>query len=341
MRNMKIRTKLMLLGMISVLGLFILGGESITTINQINQVSKEFNEVWINAVVIAEELNTTTSDYRIQESRHAITIDSGLMEELEDTLFRLEQEIERKFDIYKKLPTNAEDQQIIEQAEEVWGRYLKCSQNLIRTSRGNDREKATEMMMGESQVLFNEASELFLKAVELTKRTAESEQYQAELLYDRLSQIKIFVIAVVSLIVVGLSIYLIRSIGKPMAELTETARRATSGNLDMHFDYEAKDEIGVLTEAMNLLIKRLKDIIQDEIWMFQEIGNENFDVKSRCEQAYRGDFAPILYAFASLQSRLKGMDRQQDEQILRLKEENRRQKEEIETLKAKINESKE
>lgn len=338
MKNMKISMKLALLALVSVLGLFILGGESVSTANQINQVSKELNDVWINAVIVAEELNTSTSDYRIKESRHAVTTDPELMEKLEAELSFLEQEINAKFERYRELPTNETDQKIIEQAEALWKEYLKCSGNLIHTSRGNDREKVTELLMGESQELFHEASGLFLDAVNVNKETVAVEQQRADQLYQRLLQVKLVVIAAVALIIIGLSFYLIRTIGRSTAELTEIARRATSGNLDIQLEYQAKDEIGELTEAMNLLIKRLKDIIHDEIWMFQEIGNENFDVKSRCEQAYRGDFAPILYAFASLQSRLKIMGQQNEEKILQLKEENRRQQEELEHYQERLNE---
>jgi len=335
-RDVKISVKLLLLALVSIVGLLILGGESVSTARQINQVGAELNDVWINAVIVAEELNTSISDYRIQESRHAITTDLELMAELEKDLLHLANVIEGKFQTYKRLPTRETDQMIIQEAEGVWKEYLECSKVLIETSKGNDRSKATELMMGESQELFNKASNLFLKAVERTKFETAVERERADNLYKRLSNIKLVVIALVSLIVIGLSVYLIRGIREPMEELAEAARRATSGNLDLELDYQSGDEIGTLTEAMNLLIKRLRDIISDEIRMFQEIGNENFDVRSHCEQAYRGDFAPILYAFTSLQSRLKEMDRQQDEKIERLKEENRKQMGEKNRLQAKV-----
>lgn len=318
-RDVTISTKLMMVGVISIMGMALLGSESATTAMKIDQVGEELNDIWMNAVIVAEELNTTTSDYRIQESRHAITTDPRLMAELEAELELLEQDIADKFRAYEKIPTRETDQEIIRRAEAVWNEYLECSNLLIETSKGNDREKATELMMGRSQELFNEASNLFLEAVDCTKRETEEEQRQARELYQRLSHIKLVVIAVVSLLVISLIISLIRSIREPSERLADAARRATNGNLDIRLDYQSEDEIGILTEAMNLLIQRLKDIIQDEIRMFQEIGSRNFDVKSNCEQAYRGDFAPILYAFTSFQSRMKEMKRQHEEEVLRLK----------------------
>lgn len=318
-RDVKISVKLMLLGLVSILGLFLLGSESVSTAWRINQVGAELNDIWMNAVIVAEELNTTTSDYRIRESRHAITTDPELMASLEAELELLEKDIESKFREYQSLPTQETDQAFIREAQAVWQEYLECSRNLVETSKGNDREQATELMMGESQELFNKASGLFLQAVDYTKQATAAEREQASLLYQRLSHLKLLVIAGVSLVVVFLILSLIRSIREPSEALADAARRATNGNLDIRLDYHSEDEIGTLTEAMNLLIQRLKDIISDETRMFREIANRNFNVKSNCEQAYRGDFAPILYAFASLQSCLKEMKRQQEEEVAQLK----------------------
>ncbi len=329
LRDIKISTKLMLLGAVSILGLLVLGRESVSTAWKINQAGMVLNDVWMNAVIVAEELNTATSDYRIRESRHAVTTDPQLMEQLESELWQLQQDINEKFRLYEKLPTLAEDQEMMQRAKAVWNEYLDCSRILIETSKGNDRELATEMMMGVSQELFNEASGLFLDSVAHTKQIVDVEREQTDRLYHRLSHIKLLVIGLVSMVVIILIVSLIRSIREPSKKLAEAARRATGGNLDIQLDDTAGDEIGILAGAMNQLIQRLQDIISDEIHMFQEIGSENFDIKSGCEQAYRGDFAPILYEMTSLQSRLKEMNRQHAEEAEKLEKE-------IERLKKRV-----
>lgn len=86
-----------------------------------------------------------------------------------------------------------------------------------------------------------------------------------------------------------------------------------NGDLDVYLPYQSEDEVGILTESVQQLIDRLKNIIDDEKYLFQEIGSENFEVKSTCEQAYRGDFAPILYSIASLMSRLEVAKRKKEE----------------------------
>lgn len=318
-RNTKIRTKLILLGAVSILGMFVLGSESVSTAWQIDQVGEEISSTWINAVIIAEELNTATSDYRIQESRHAIATAPSMMAEVEAEMDLLAKEIADKFKAYRALDTMEADQKIIREAEIVWNEYLETSKELIETSKGNSRQKALNLMMGRSEELFNKASGMFLEAVECTKLETIEARQEADRLYKRMSHIKLLVIAADAVIVLWLILYLIKSIEKPAEALADAARRATNGNLEVELDYQSEDEIGALTEAMNLLLRRLRSIINDEKKMFREIGNENFDVRSECEQSYRGDFAPILYSFTSLQSRLKETRRQHEEEVAQLK----------------------
>ena len=117
-----------------------------------------------------------------------------------------------------------------------------------------------------------------------------------------------------------LVIYIIIAIDKPVKAIVEGTRRVSNGDLDVYLPYDSEDEIGILTDSVNQLIERLKNIIDDEKYLFREIGSENFEVKSTCEQAYRGDFAPILYSIASLMSRLDIAKQKKEELKKRLEE---------------------
>lgn len=332
LRDIKIRTKLMLLGAVCIVGLVTLERESVFTASRIKQAGDDMSDIWMNAVIVAEELNTATSDYRIKESRHAVTTDPRLMEALEQEMGRIRKEIEVMFDQYRQLPTWDSDQAFMDEAELAWDGYLEYSEELIETSKGNDREKATAMMMGHSQELFEKASNMFLEAVAHDKRAVEVQRNQAEELYQRMSLVKLWVIGIVTFIVTGMIWYLIRSIERPAQALVDAARRVTNGNLDVRLHGCSRDELGILEDAMNQMIERLEDIVKDEIHLFRETGSENFQARSACEQAYRGDFAPILYGFTSLQSRLKAIKQRQGENEAAMESELRLQKERIEGL---------
>lgn len=303
--NVKIKTKLIFLGAVSILGLLVMGLESVYTARQINQASTDISQAWLPSVIIAEELNTATSDYRLQENYHVIARDGAGMEEAEVKIYRMRQEIDADFAKYEAYITNDEDKRMMEEAKSLWDRYLECSDRLLEVSRNNRTGEAQALIQEESQQLFDEASALFMNVVDFNKQGAEAASVRGDKLYARLTGIKALTIGFTGAVIALLVIYILRSIEKPVKDIVETTRRVSNGDLDVRLDYHSEDEIGVLTDSMNALIERLNTIIKDERHLLQEIGNENYHAESECQQAYRGDFAPILYSINSLQSRME------------------------------------
>lgn len=303
-RNIKIKTKLLILGGVSILGLAFIGAESIITAKQINEASTVISQSWVPAIIIAEELNTDTSDYRIKEYYHVISHDEETMDHLEKEMAQVRKEIESAFDKYSLYIAGEDDRILMESARAYWNKYLEYSDLLLPVSRSNRTEEALDMIIGESRQLFDEASSMFLKVAEYNRLGAEAASVRGDELYARLTKARILMILLIAVLITLLVVYIIRAIDRPVKDIVEGARRVSNGDLDVYLDYQSEDEIGVLTESVNQLIERLKSIIDDEKYLFQEIGNENFEVKSTCQQAYRGDFAPILYAISSLMSRL-------------------------------------
>ena len=63
MRDIRIRTKLMALGAVCVLGLLILERESVFTASRIKQAGDETSDIWINAVIAAEDQGEPSCSY--------------------------------------------------------------------------------------------------------------------------------------------------------------------------------------------------------------------------------------------------------------------------------------
>ncbi|MDW2798246.1 MCP four helix bundle domain-containing protein [Clostridium boliviensis] len=312
-RNIKIKTKLLLLGAISILGLLFIGTESVITASKINQASTVISQSWVPAIIIAEELNTKTSDYRLKEYNHVITTNWENKSQLEKEMADLRTEMEQSFTRYENYTADESDRKLMAQAKEYWKEYIQCSDSLLLISRENDSAEAFQIIMGESSKLYNRARSGLLKVVDYNRKGSEAASIGADHLYERLARMKVISVGVVGFLISLLVIYIIIAIDKPVKDLVEGTRRMADGDLDVYLSYRSMDEIGILTNSVNELIDRLKRIIDDEKYLFQEIGSENFEVKSTCEKAYRGDFAPILYSITSLMNRLSAAKKRKEE----------------------------
>lgn len=303
-RNIKLKSKLLLLGFVSIFGLVAIGLASIITSRQINQASTDISQSWLPSVIIAEELNTAISDYRIKEYNHVVSEDADIMQNLEGELKELQQKIEDGFSQYEHYITSDQDMNLMKQAKECWDQYLKCSGEILAISRRNETDEARRLIISESEKLFEQSNQLFLEVVEFNKQGAENASIHGDRLYVRLTGTKVISICLIGAVIAALVLGIIRAIEKPVESILEGTRRVSNGDLSVSLEYQSDDEIGVLTDSVNALIVRLKKIIDDEKFMLREIGCENYEVKSSCETAYRGDFAPILYSIESLKNRL-------------------------------------
>ena len=238
-RNIRIKTKLLFLGGVSILGLVFIGAESIITARQINQASTEISQSWVPAIIIAEELNTETSDYRIKEFYHAITHDQKTMDHLEKEMMAVRDEIDAAFTEYEQnYITDETGRELMENARAYWDRYLEYSDRLLPISRGNDNEESLKMIIGESRLLFDEASGNFLKMAEFNRLGAEAASVRGDQLYARLARVKIVSICLIALMITMLVIYIIIAIDKPVKAIVEGTRRVSNGDLDVYLPYD-------------------------------------------------------------------------------------------------------
>lgn len=319
MKNLKIRTKLLLQTVFLLIGLVAVGITSLMFMGNINDGSTEISQNWLPSVIAAEELNTLTSDYRISEFEHIVAQDSTTMQACEQEMADIEQQIQKKFSEYDLVVTNDTDRQLIASAKQAWSKYLELHDQMITLSRDNKTQQATELIRGESQTLFESASEVFLDLVTFNTDGGEQASLEGDELYASARTLMIVVIILISVLALLLSLYIIRAITKPVNELDNVAAKIADGNLNESITYTSKDELGQLAVNFNKTVTRLKDYVNyiDEISaVLNEIANGNLVFKLTYD--YAGEFAKVKTALNHISDSLNetmGQINQASEQV--------------------------
>ena len=105
----------------------------------------------------------------------------------------------------------------------------------------------------------------------------------------------LIVIAVVNLVMVlKLGGAVVLSLVGPVKELEEAAKRMAVGDFSTEITYRSNDELGQLADCFRATSSTLKEIIDDLFAIIAEFTRGNFDVRSKCEDKYVGDYAPLL-----------------------------------------------
>ena len=105
----------------------------------------------------------------------------------------------------------------------------------------------------------------------------------------------IFVIMLASVVLSTLlTLYLNRSIAKPLTRCTNRLKKLAEGDLNSPVELlNTKDETGELSKATWTIVNDLKEIVADEAYLLSEMANGNFRVESRAEEHYIGDYKPL------------------------------------------------
>lgn len=111
------------------------------------------------------------------------------------------------------------------------------------------------------------------------------------------------IISVVILIVLsGFGIVLTYVLGKalsvelvkPIKDLENAAVQLAAGKFDFELDYEAQDELGVVSDRFRVTSQRLHNVVSDLNYIIGEFAVGNFDVHSKQKESYVGDFQLIM-----------------------------------------------
>ena len=108
-----------------------------------------------------------------------------------------------------------------------------------------------------------------------------------------------FVIAVL------LSVYIIRSITRPLREIEQATKRLSGGELDVAITYQSKDELGSLADSARTLITTLRAYIGNISETLKYMADGDLSVAVTME--YQKDFAPIKASLETILASLNAM----------------------------------
>ncbi len=304
LKNLKISKKLFVLVLSLLICLTVVGGSSIVLMKQINGASTEISKNWLPSVIVAEELNTSTSDYRRYEINHIVSQDDATMKDYEDKLTSKQKEIDKKFNAYEPLVTNDTDRKLMDDAKTAWQKYLTLSNKTIEFSKKNQTEQALSILRGDSKELFDEVSSTCMEIVNFNKSGAEKASNYGDSLFN-FSIITITIILVIAIIIsILLSAYIVKLIVKPINEINIAAKQIVEGNFESSVTYDSNDEVGMMAKEFSLMSLNLKSMIEDIKYLLGSMALGNFTVTSNCTNLYTGGYEDILRAMRNLKENL-------------------------------------
>ena len=168
------------------------------------------------------------------------------------------------------------------------------AKKIVETVQSGDRENAAVMIATSCSPKLKEAAEAGdkLAAKLLEEQTKIIDQQ------NMISNIGIAIIMAVmffaTIIVIRMALIIIKSIVVPVEQVHNALNGFSEGKLDIPVNYHSTSELGEMCDALRTSQNVLNGVISDTCRLLEEMGNGNFDVRTKDEKMYVGALSSIL-----------------------------------------------
>ncbi|MBG0970110.1 HAMP domain-containing methyl-accepting chemotaxis protein [Bacillus sp. SRB3LM] len=266
LQNLKVKYKLLSLISLAVLGMIIISSVAISSINKIKHDTEVVvDDYQYSAILLEGMLRTQNSlEYNLLElitaSQNEVANKEGIIDNIEKDLKKYDSLLKEYDDGFN---LSKQEDELFQKMKKSLPSYKDTYKKIF------EKAKATN----EPQMVHEFQKELKPKGIELAGYAVDLESYVSNLadqvfkdsqkMIDR-SVITFIILVVVTTIVICIVSYIIsKLIVAPLQTVSRMMERAKEGDLTVHGDYTAKDELGVLVSNFNEMIAGLRTNMQE------------------------------------------------------------------------------
>ncbi|MGE5411128.1 MAG: methyl-accepting chemotaxis protein [Clostridiales bacterium] len=291
--NLKIRSKLLLSFSITILLTLTLGLFSINKLADVNSTSTDMETNWMPSLKYVSDMNTNTSDFRVAELQHILSLSDQEMSKYEKEIEKQNANLEANEKSYLPLISSVEEKTSFEEFKKDWNDYLEMDKKIIALSRQNKNEEAKALIRGKSQELFDKSSKELLDILEINQKGGIDASRRGDELYASSKSTIIIIIICCALAGSFLALFISRMLSNPVKELNDAADKLSMGNIDIAIEANTKDEIGMMMQAFLKMTSNIKALVDDANYLATAAVNGKLQVRADVSK-HKGEFAQVV-----------------------------------------------
>ncbi len=297
MKNLKIGTKLLVTFMIIIL---LFCATVFTAIRGLNQNSERYSEFYKVGYQITHKVMSMRRGLQIIVKDLSFIAMEDETEKTETYMSDMDKELDLLSENGDWLFANfTGSKELLDAFSDKITRAVEMQHTVLELV-NTDREAAQAMLLNEYQPLVDEAVDALIKISAVADGSAETDFEETVKMQAELVMLQFGLAGGALLITVILSLYLTRSITKPLREIEKSAEKIVDGDFEIAISYKSRDELGRLADAFRKMAETLKDVVTDASRLLSEMADGNFDVRTRAEEHYVGEFQGLLSSIRKL-----------------------------------------
>jgi methyl-accepting chemotaxis protein len=287
-RNLAIKTKLLLGFFFVALIAGVIGYNGVSSLKQADNSDTLLYEANTVPLGIISDISTAFQRMRCNALEVSIVSDEAALKLQEKKIGDRKVEIDQKLSLLEKTIVAGDVRESYDRICKSLKEYLPLFDRTVTLFKENKRAEALALWKGDAEkqrnVIQNDI--LSLKDIVEKRAKARSDSNTVDANSAILSmEIFLFFGVVIS---VFLGLFISRLISKPLNEALEGAKRVSGGDLTVTLTSESKDEVGLLMNALDVMVKKISSVMSEVRISAENVASGSQELSATSEQMSQG-----------------------------------------------------
>ena len=242
-----------------------LGVFSMQRLSDVNRVSDEIRNQWLQDIRLIGDLNNYMSDYRTGEGTHLLSNSAAELGASEKDIAELDARVIRAQRSYEALPHENSEQRLYDEFARAWAQYKVIAAHVLALSHSGEKSDAVVMYMTTSRPAFDMASDTLERLTDQTVARAREASARAAGAYVQDSRLIVAAMMVATCLVLATIIYITRSVSRPMLRLARGMHALAAHDTDISIPgVQRDDEIGEMARSVAVFRDNAIALVQSQ-----------------------------------------------------------------------------
>ncbi|QUD85973.1 sensor histidine kinase [Phenylobacterium montanum] len=246
-----IRTGLSAVFLLFLVLVAILGAFSVSELRDVNRVSAEIRDRWLQSTRALGDLNNYTSDARAAEASRLLAHSDPQKAEMDREIVEIDRQVARAERSYLQVAHDAEERALYARFIGNWNAYHAVSGQVLSAAREGRQAEADALYASGSLKAYAAASDALGVLTDRTVVRAREASKQATVAYRTARALIAAAIVLAALGLAGGVYYTTRAISRPLLDLTARMRSLAANETRIDIPYtRRRDEVGEMARAV-------------------------------------------------------------------------------------------
>jgi methyl-accepting chemotaxis protein len=237
----------------------VLGGTAISGVANLNEAAADIRNSWLPSTQGIGRLIAGMKEHRLAVSRILIATRADIQAGARDHLRKAEDEVANARKAYEPFIAKGTDDEVLtRQFDQAWSDYKPSVEKVLDAKARGDIAAMEAEFFGENRTLFDNANDALTKDLALNAAEGRKAADQGEAVFHSTRLIVIGIVVFAALACIGLAIWMIINVSRPVRQMTTVMQKLAGGDLQVKVDGANRtDEIGDMTKSVEVFRQNL------------------------------------------------------------------------------------